>query len=152
MFLAVMKMHEKFDRSDVRFSSEGINQMGFFWPPAVFYAWAAPPLMTYEPSAAHLLHRHCAVPLKQHFQTRHIRTRSLRRPHWIADSGEFRHAFQRDTVHRRDDSMSLWIPGREPQSLSLRSGPGRALPPSPFHSLWRPILYSMYSMYHGYCR
>ena len=37
--------------------------------------------MTCEPKAVRLLHRHGAVPLKQHFQTGDIRTRSLRRRH-----------------------------------------------------------------------
>ena len=83
MFLAGMKMHEKFDRLVVRFSSEGINQIVFFPLPAVFYAWTARPLMTCEPRAVRLLHRHGAVPLKQHFQTGHIRTRSLRRPQYL---------------------------------------------------------------------
>ena len=86
MFLAGMKMHEKFDPSDVRFSSEGINQMVFFWTPAVFYAWVARPLMTYEPSSTSLLRKHGAVPRKRHFQTGHIRTRSLRRPQLEGDN------------------------------------------------------------------
>ena len=62
MFLAGMKMHEKLARADVRFSSEGINQMVFFRAPAAFYAWAARPLMTWEPWAVPLLHRHGAAP------------------------------------------------------------------------------------------
>ena len=80
MFLAGMKVHEKSDRSDIPCSSEAVDQIVFFLPPAAFYAWAAQSLMTCEPSAARLIHRLGAVPLKQHFQTGHIRTRSRRRP------------------------------------------------------------------------
>ena len=86
MFLAGMKVHEKSDRSDIPCSSEGIDQIVFFLPPAAFYAWAAHSLMTCEPSAARLLHRLGAVPLKQHFQTGHIRTRSHRRPQLLHGS------------------------------------------------------------------
>ena len=68
MFLAGMKVHEKSDRSDIPCSSEGVDQIVFFLPPAAFYAWAAQSLMTCEPSAARLLHRLGAVPLNNTFK------------------------------------------------------------------------------------
>lgn len=44
--------------------------MVFFWAPAAFYAWAAQPLTTHEPSVARLPHRHATVPPETTFSNR----------------------------------------------------------------------------------